>query len=148
MSGAPLRDFHTFKGLCRNGAISQVTLVTTMWDEVEEETGKERLEELRNDYWTDILTGRPTTFRYRNTPESAKELLREVAKTRPVHHIGRTSNMNTEPTIRKDKERIDKAIRNIKKPRLHSSSRFDSIRSKFLFPSRLHYSYFVRTVPI
>ncbi|KAG6327795.1 hypothetical protein ID866_11294 [Astraeus odoratus] len=131
MSGAPLRDFRTFKRLCWNGAISQVTLVTTMWDEVEEEMGKERLEELRNGYWTDILTGRSTTFRYWNTPESAKELLREVAKTRPLHHIRKTSNMSTEPTIRKGKERMDKAIRNIKKP----TPRFESIRKRFRFNS-------------
>ncbi|KAL4066064.1 P-loop containing nucleoside triphosphate hydrolase protein [Scleroderma yunnanense] len=68
MLWTPLKDFQR---LCRNKPISNIVLTTTMWDEVDEDFGDERLKELRGNDWK-------TIFRYSNTQESAKEVLLQL----------------------------------------------------------------------
>ena len=60
--------------------MTQVFLVTTMWDEVEEEVGLERLKELQATYWKGMVSHGATPFRYESTQESAKQLLGDAAK--------------------------------------------------------------------
>ncbi|KAI6156086.1 hypothetical protein EDD17DRAFT_1489994 [Pisolithus thermaeus] len=80
MAGTPLKNLRVFQKLCGNEAMSRVTLVTTMWDEVEESVGMERLEELEGNYWKPMISQGSTTYRYGNTSESSKELLLQVAE--------------------------------------------------------------------
>ncbi|KAL4073387.1 P-loop containing nucleoside triphosphate hydrolase protein [Scleroderma citrinum] len=83
MAGTPLKNLRVFQRLCGNNAMSQIVLTTTMWDEVDEEVGMERLEELRGSYWKPMIAQGSTTFRYLNTQESAMELIVQlVAKKR------------------------------------------------------------------
>ncbi|KAG6335339.1 hypothetical protein ID866_3750 [Astraeus odoratus] len=75
MAGTPLKNLRVFQKLCGNKAMSQIVLTTTMWDEVDEEVGIERLTELQGNYWKGMIARGSTTFRYWNTPESARTLL-------------------------------------------------------------------------
>jgi len=49
-----------------------------MWDEVDEEIGEERLVELQSMYWKEMIAQGSRTMRYRNTSESAMQVLQEV----------------------------------------------------------------------
>ena len=60
--------------------MTPVFLVTTMWDEVDEEVGLGRLKELQATYWKGMVSRGSTPFRYENTQESAKQLLKDAAK--------------------------------------------------------------------
>jgi len=80
MAGTPLKNLRVFKKLCGNNAMAQVFLVTTMWDEVEEDVGVERLKELQSNYWKGMVSRGSTMFRYENTPDSANKLLEHAAK--------------------------------------------------------------------
>jgi len=73
--------------LCGNNPKSQLVLVTTMWDDVEEKVGIERLAELKENYWKPMIERGFRTFCYRNTPESAAELLQIIidASTKRVY---------------------------------------------------------------
>ena len=82
MAGTPLKNLRVFRQLCGNNAMSQIVLTTTMWDEVDEKVGNQRLEELEESYWKLMIKQGSTTFRYFNTQESAMELLQLVAKKR------------------------------------------------------------------
>ena len=81
MAGTPLKNLRVFEKLCGKDAMAQVVLVTTMWDDVENvDVGERRLEELGSTYWKGMISRKSETFRYLNTPESAKELLGKVAE--------------------------------------------------------------------
>ena len=65
--------------------MAQVFLVTTMWDEVDEEVGLVRLKELQATYWKGMISHGSTSFRNENTQESAKQLLDHVTKKSSDH---------------------------------------------------------------
>ncbi|KAI6039635.1 P-loop containing nucleoside triphosphate hydrolase protein, partial [Pisolithus marmoratus] len=78
MARAPLKNLGVFQKLCGAKAMSQVVLVTTMWDEVDEVVGNERLEELKNNYWKLMIAQGSTTYCYLNTLESSSQLLSQL----------------------------------------------------------------------
>lgn len=79
MDGTPLTNLRGFqKLLCGNRTISRIILTTTMWDDVEEEIGEQRLAELQHTDWRVMVAHGSTIFRYQNTSESARELLKEA----------------------------------------------------------------------
>ena len=56
MAGTPLKNLRMFEELCGKNAFHSVILTTTMWDEVDGETGEERERELKEKYcWSVIL---------------------------------------------------------------------------------------------
>ncbi|KAI5999967.1 P-loop containing nucleoside triphosphate hydrolase protein [Pisolithus albus] len=63
MAGTPLKNLRVFEKLCGKDAMSKVILVTTMWDEVDTDTGNERLEELKDSYWKGMISRGSTTFK-------------------------------------------------------------------------------------
>ncbi|KAI6017896.1 P-loop containing nucleoside triphosphate hydrolase protein [Pisolithus marmoratus] len=66
MAGTPLKNLRVFEKLCGKNAMSKITLVTTMWDEVEPDVGDERLKELRSSYWKTMISRGSTTFKCDN----------------------------------------------------------------------------------
>ncbi|KAI5990812.1 P-loop containing nucleoside triphosphate hydrolase protein, partial [Pisolithus marmoratus] len=80
MAGTPLKNLRVFRKLCGSKAMSQVVLVTTMWDEVDKEIGNERLEELKDDYWKVMIAQGSTTYCYQNTIESSRQLLSQLVE--------------------------------------------------------------------
>ncbi|KAI5995164.1 P-loop containing nucleoside triphosphate hydrolase protein [Pisolithus albus] len=98
MAGTPLKNLRVFQKLCGDKAMSQVILVTTMWDEVDESVGNERLEELEGSYWKVMIAQGSTTYCYRNTQESSRELLSQLVerKRREVRLQKQMANKNLE----------------------------------------------------
>ena len=81
MDGTPLTNLGCFQKLCGSRAMSRIILTTTMWDDVDEEIGEQRLAELEQTNWRVMIAHGSTIFRYRNTSESARELLEEATMT-------------------------------------------------------------------
>jgi len=75
MAGTPLKNLRMFGELCGKNSFHSVILVTTMWDEVDEETGNLREAELKSRYWRSMLDRQSTTCRFLQTRESALHLI-------------------------------------------------------------------------
>jgi hypothetical protein len=75
MAGTPLKNLRMFEELCGKNAFHNVILTTTMWDEVDEETGRLREQELKSKYWQSMLARNSTTNRFMGTRESALRLI-------------------------------------------------------------------------
>ena len=75
MAGTPLKNLRMFEELCGKNAFQNIILATTMWDEVDEETGEAREEELKTKYWRSMLERNSTTSRFMRTRESALALI-------------------------------------------------------------------------
>ena len=75
MAGTPLKNLRMFEELCGKNAFHNVILTTTMWDEVDEETGEDRERELKTKYWRTMLDRNSTTSRFLRTRESAFDLI-------------------------------------------------------------------------
>jgi len=56
MRGTPLKNLEMFKALCGANALQNVILTTTMWNEVTDEIGCSRENELQTDFWKPLLT--------------------------------------------------------------------------------------------
>jgi len=72
-----------FEKLCGPGALQNVILTATMWDEVDEETGLMREEELRTKYWKSMITFGSRIARLGNTYDSAWDVIDKFANTTP-----------------------------------------------------------------
>ena len=75
MAGTPLKNLRMFEELCGKNAFHNVILTTTMWDEVDEETGDLREQELKLKYWRLMLERNSTTSRFMRSRESALQLI-------------------------------------------------------------------------
>lgn len=64
-----------FQNLCGPQALKNVVLVTTMWDEVEQEDGRYREAQLSAQYWNTMLELGCHTSRFHNTMESAWDIV-------------------------------------------------------------------------
>ncbi|KAI6117054.1 P-loop containing nucleoside triphosphate hydrolase protein [Pisolithus croceorrhizus] len=80
MAGTPLKNLRFFERLCGENATSKVTLVTTMWDEVDSEVGKERLKELKKSYWQGMVSRGSTTFECEDPQGSPMKLLQQIVQ--------------------------------------------------------------------
>lgn len=76
MAGTPLRNLELFEKICGPQACNRIVMVTTMWDELDDDdTGNRRQGELESTFWKPMLDRGSSTARYRNTPESAWGIL-------------------------------------------------------------------------
>ena len=75
MAGTPLKNLRMFEELCGKNAFHNVILTTTMWDEVDEETGQLREQELKSEYWRSMLERNSTTSRFTHSRDSALRLI-------------------------------------------------------------------------
>lgn len=78
MAATSVRHLRTFEELCGKDALHNVILVTTMWDEVDERTGKLEEEKMKKKYWNKMLERKSTTGRFMGTRDSALELLQPL----------------------------------------------------------------------
>lgn len=78
MAATSVRHLRTFEELCGKDALQNVILATTMWDEIDEATGKMEEERMKTKYWNKMLERRSTTGRFMGTYESALQLLQPL----------------------------------------------------------------------
>jgi hypothetical protein len=71
MTGSVLKNLRMFASLCGKDAMPNVVITTTMWSKVDKEEGEQREEELRNDFWNDMVADGCRTARFENTHASA-----------------------------------------------------------------------------
>ena len=64
-----------FEVICGRHVFKNVVLTTTMWDEVDEETGATREAELKSIYWKSMIDRGSSTGRFERTRDSAFRLI-------------------------------------------------------------------------
>ena len=64
-----------FEELCGKNTLQKVVLTTTMWDDVDQETGETREGKLISTYWQPMVQRNSTTNRFRGTRESALTII-------------------------------------------------------------------------
>ena len=76
MAGTPLRNLEVFEKICGPQAFTRVLMMTTMWDDLEnEEMGELREEELKTRYWYPMISQGSEAIRYFNSIDSAWKIL-------------------------------------------------------------------------
>jgi hypothetical protein len=82
MGGSPIKHLKMFQNLCGPEALKNVVLVTTMWDEVGEEEGSDRENELTARYWKTMIELGCHTSRFYNNTESAFNIVSQFQDAR------------------------------------------------------------------
>ena len=82
MGGSPIKNLKMFQNLCGVEALNKVVLVTTMWDEVDEEEGNNRENELTTNYWKTMIDLGCRTSRFHNNAESALGIVSQFQHAR------------------------------------------------------------------
>ncbi|KAG8782102.1 hypothetical protein FRC20_007857 [Serendipita sp. 405] len=77
MAGTSSRDLELFANLCGNAAMPNVIVVTTMWSLVANNTGKEREEQLRETFWSQMITEGCRIARFEDSTASARSIVLE-----------------------------------------------------------------------
>ncbi|KAI5993981.1 hypothetical protein EDD15DRAFT_2196406 [Pisolithus albus] len=76
------RNYNIFKEMCGKDYFKNVIFVTTMWDEVSEEVGSERKQDLRSDFWREMINLGSTSHRFQGTTESAWKIINFLSDSR------------------------------------------------------------------
>ena len=82
MGGSPIKHLKMFQNLCGTEALKNVVLVTTMWDEVDEEEGNNRESELTSRYWKTMIELGCRTSRFHNNTKSALDIVSQFQDAR------------------------------------------------------------------
>ena len=77
MAGTPLKNLRLFEKLCGK-EFSTIVLTTTMWDDIDLESGEEREQELQDNYWRSMINRGSTVKRFLYTSASAFDVLRPI----------------------------------------------------------------------
>jgi len=75
MAGSPLKNLQMFASICGPQAMPSVVLGTTMWSEVDEQTGMRREMELKTNFWKDMIDQGCRVMRLRDSYESAWDMI-------------------------------------------------------------------------
>ncbi|KAI6024270.1 P-loop containing nucleoside triphosphate hydrolase protein [Pisolithus marmoratus] len=81
---ASARTFNVLKELCGKDNLKNVFFVTTMWDEVSEEVGSAREQELQSSFWQAMMNLGSTTHRFEGTTESAWKIINSLSISQPA----------------------------------------------------------------
>ncbi|KAF9261220.1 hypothetical protein L218DRAFT_870577, partial [Marasmius fiardii PR-910] len=86
VGGVSRRTIKMFKELCGDEALKNVVFATTMWGSVDEETGKARDAELRNEdmFFKSLIEKGARLVRHENTEVSAQDILRSFIGNKPL----------------------------------------------------------------
>ena len=79
MAGTALKNLRLFESLCGE-EFNKIVLTTTMWDEVDEKTGRYRENDLKNSYWEAMVERGSTIRRFLLTRPSAFEVLEPILR--------------------------------------------------------------------
>ncbi|KZT01619.1 uncharacterized protein LAESUDRAFT_731032 [Laetiporus sulphureus 93-53] len=86
VGGTARHSFRVFTKICGADALKNVTIVTTMWEDVKEDVGEGRERELAEKpiFFKDAIDGGAEMMRYYNNIGSAQRLMEAVLKRSPV----------------------------------------------------------------
>lgn len=112
----PLTNLTIFEKLCGKQALRNVVLATTMWDEVHEQEGTEREQELQQKYWKGMIQGGSKTFRYFRDQQSAWTIVQhflppdlvQKRTTPPDTRAGSTVSAHLEGLVGRQQETLQK----------------------------------------
>lgn len=94
MAGTPLKNLELFERICGPRWFNRVVLVTTMWDEIDEQDiGTIREQELKDTFWKPMIDRGSTTQRHDGTVDSAWGI---------IHHILENSKSQQRPQLQKE----------------------------------------------
>jgi hypothetical protein len=65
-----------FKELCGKDSLNNIVLTTTLWNDIDEETGSARETQLKDGYWQSMIVRGSRMRRFSGTRQSALQLLR------------------------------------------------------------------------
>jgi hypothetical protein len=77
MDGSSVKNLRMFRMLCGKNNLHKVILATTMWEKVTEAEGASREEQLKKDYWSDMIDKGSTVARISNDPQDAIKLVKK-----------------------------------------------------------------------
>lgn len=75
MAGSAAKNLRLFVDMCGYEAMPNVVIVTTMWSEVSQADGKRRENQLKTEFWKDMLAARCQVVAFQDTHESAWSIL-------------------------------------------------------------------------
>jgi hypothetical protein len=79
MGGTPLKNLNMFGKLCGDAAMSRVSMVTTMWDQVQDhQVARDRENELKENFWKTMLYLGSKMVRFDNNIESARAIVDDL----------------------------------------------------------------------
>jgi len=92
MSGSLLKNLQMFTSLCGQKAMPNVIIATTMWGEIKEANGVRREEELKRDFWHDMVADGCRIERFTYTHPSAWYIIdrltsADMAKVQVSHEM-------------------------------------------------------------
>ena len=82
--GLAVKNFRMFRELCGEKTLKNVILMTNMWGRVTPERGAYREQQLKDKYFKAAIEKGAQLCRHINTPESARGILREILKNKPL----------------------------------------------------------------
>jgi len=80
MFGSTRKNLQLFNQLCGDDALKNVILGTTKWGDIKEDVGKRREGQLAESHWKDMLSYGATMVRFKNTPESAWDIVKLILR--------------------------------------------------------------------
>ncbi|KAK2769812.1 hypothetical protein CKAH01_15007 [Colletotrichum kahawae] len=129
-SGSNVKTLEIMKRVCGEKALKNVLLVTSRWNEVEEETGADREHQLRDEFWAYMLAHGSCVSRFHGDRPSAislvsQLLMKDSVVLRLQHEIideGKKLNMTSagafvENSLEEAREEYSKEIRNLQRLR-------------------------------
>ena len=81
-AGSELQSFQIFSGICGRDAADRVRLVTTMWDEVHDQSTAEQTEDRLKHEWSTLLNAGASYQKFTNSSESAWDIVGKLGYER------------------------------------------------------------------
>ena len=82
--GLAVKNFRMFRELCGEKTLKNVILMTNMWGRVTPQQGADRERQLEDNYFKAAIEKGAQMCRHKNTPKSARTILRMILENRPV----------------------------------------------------------------
>lgn len=84
MDGPSMRNLRMMRKLCGTNSLKNVALATTMWEKEDEGRGARKEQELKQDFWKDMINGGSSVTRIMtNTRQDALMLIKSLLKNKP-----------------------------------------------------------------
>jgi len=87
VGATPFKNLSRFEELCGENGIENIILITTMWDQVDEDIGSDREAEFKSDYWKPTIARHSSIGRFTGTRDSAFRLIAPI--------LDKANNRNT-----------------------------------------------------